>query len=160
LAVRGQVDADQLRTAGRGRAELDAAGVHKPEPIEGIDHDALHRDQVVDVFGCVGVGDGLALLDLGDGAVDFIAPFREIDKDPSGTRDGHAGGHRPVEGRDNLEPASGAVFRHVDIVCSGVSGRSDSRRQQEGAGACGKRDTFHFRTLLARNNAIGHAPRG
>ena len=44
--VRLQVDADQLRAAGRGRAELDAAGVDGPEPVARVDHDALHRDQV------------------------------------------------------------------------------------------------------------------
>ena len=118
--VRLQVDADQLGAAGRGRAELDAAGVDGPEPVARVDHDALHGDQVLPVArpggpvgGLVGVGDRLAVLDLGDREVDLVAPLRVADEDAPGVRDRHAGGHRPVEGGDRLDLARRSVPRQV-----------------------------------------------
>ena len=122
--VRPQVDAGQFGAAGRGRAELDAAGVDGPEAVDRVDDDALHRDQVLPVArpggavgGLVGVGDRLAVLDLGDREVDLVAPLRVADEDAARGRDRHAGGHRPVEGGDRLGLARrsvpGQVIRSV-----------------------------------------------
>ena len=99
--------------AGQDRAELDAAGVQDPQPVGRVHHHALHRHEASPPGGpCrtwlnvgVRVGDGLAVLQLGDGELDRVAPPREVDEDPALVRHGHAGRHRPVERGHDFELA-------------------------------------------------------
>ena len=111
-ASRAAASRAELRAAVLGRREHRAADVEQPQPVGGVDDDALHRDQPFGVGVAAGVvahlvrerGD-LAVAQLADGEAHVVAPLRVADEDAPGVRDGHARRHRPLEQVHHLELA-------------------------------------------------------
>ncbi len=113
-----EVDAHQLRAAGLRRPEQRAARVEHPQPVGGVDDDALHRHERPGVVVArrrvprlVRVRDGDPVAQLGDRRRDVVAPQRVVDEDPALRRDRDARRHRPLERVHELERRDRLVGR-------------------------------------------------
>ena len=76
-----EIDADELRSARDDGTELGRPRVQQPQSARGIDDDALYRNQAIRralvieaVELGVGIGDLLAVAQLGDRELDRVAP--------------------------------------------------------------------------------------
>ena len=139
-----QVDGDEFGAVGDDVLEEGCAGVEKPEAVVGVDDYGLDADEVslvggrvlegvgvgelaagpvVELF--VGIGDGFAVDDFGDGEGDIVAPAGEVYEDAAGVGDGDAFGHGAVEGGYGFELAQGAVG-------GGLLGGGGGYEQREG----------------------------